>query len=529
MRMTKKWVSLLLSVFLLAGPLVSAGAEMPTIADVVDTGREAAYSANFTWHSLPLLEEEMNSLLSSLLASLSIEGYYAKPAEDSSYSSFSLKLSDSDAITFSTVADEESVYIASNLLGQSVSIPEDELEQYFANLGAYMDSISEEEGTEAQYADAFAAMYAQLAELKDMETAEVVEYTPEEAIEAMEAMYAEFGLDETLVDAVAWVEANVVGEPYEGAIGSALNVETSMATIYQLPKEKISEFVLLIMDGILDSDAYWTKVLEIVNSTEDTGLTLEDIKAEFPEIRAEIEESLSMLPDDTLARFNVCYDDAGEIVLNMIEVLIPEDENFTAPFSFYAEWLPEGFPFYAEFFQDEEGVTLVTEPKAPLSDGTPDGGFNAQISIYSMSEVIAQVNVDYSSVVAETDTSRVWDADLVISVHDSSMDIGLQFLINQVDTYADPDVLKELTMDINLLDTETTLPVLTLEATLGTQEPQGAPIDIAAETFARPGAMDEAEFETYMQGVSSSSMQAIMGLLSLLPPEVFEYMSTTSY
>ena len=147
MNAAKKWFSVLLCVLLVAVQAVGALAEVPSINGAVEQGREASFSASVGWNELPLVDESTNKLVGAILDSIEVTGRYANLDENSSYISSVIKVSGQDAVPFDVIATQDAVYIKSPIYGDKpVVFKYAEMEDFFTNLGTYMDNNVEQEG-----------------------------------------------------------------------------------------------------------------------------------------------------------------------------------------------------------------------------------------------------------------------------------------------------------------------------------------------------------------------------------------------
>lgn len=531
MRTTKKCVAILLCMLLALSQVVVALGEsektIPSLTAATEAGREANISASIKWHDLPLIDEDTNKIISSLMDATEFYTRYAKTDELSGYYSVGMKMSGQDAFTVDTVYDETTAYISSPVYGTSpLALSVDELGEFFTKLGTYMDSISED-GSE-DYSAAMASMSSMFsAQLDAAQSAKDVTEV-QDPMDALTDVYEVYGLGEALDVADKWVDKTLVGETYEGPINSAYGLEIASATSYMITKEDLIELVSGVMKTLEGNTEFWSFALanystgmEMVD--EDTP-TLEEIMESVPELTAEVLSAMEQIPEETIIRYLECYDDQGNYIASQVETIVPGNEEGTGEFSLYMEWLADTINFYMEAFQDANGFTAEVAPKADVAEGVKDDGFSFLLSIYQDNELYNEVYIDTTSVASDSEDGRVWDAGLMIAVADATETMGVNFILNQVDTYKGEDITQDVNLDMHIFMNDTSMPVLTLTATAETGEPQGPAFDITDASILHPAQMTDAEFAEWMNNVSMSAMQNVFGIIALLPADVLSVM-----
>lgn len=540
MNKAKKWMSVLLCVLLVAVQAAGALAEAsktdtaPSIHGAVAQGREASFAASVGWNELPLIDEHTNSLITAVLDSIEITGRYANIDEHSSYMSSAIKISGQDAITYDVVITEEAVYVQTPILGsEPVMFRYDEIKDFYANLGEYMDTHMEQEG-DVSYSEMFDAMFenfdfdavagnvnATFTEMpapKEMDDAEIEKN--------LRQMYAVYGLEGVFNKAIAWTDAEMQAKPMEGDVLTSYDVELESSTITELDKAKLISLMETIVPEIQDNETFWSFLYSaMTKSAASSGqeiAPLDEIMAEASQSIDELMAEMEKLPEDMYFALLEGMDKDGNTVLGQMELVVPDESEYSdGDFNMFAEWLTDSKNFYMEAGNDDGGVSFVVEPKEDLPDGLKDDGFTATFSMIDGGEVVGQLVAMSSSVVEESESGRKWDASLVFGVIDQGEeDTGIEFIVNQMDTYAGDDVHKAFGMTSSLILMGSSLPFISVDAEIGTDEPQGAPFDIETTDFINPATLDADAFAEMMKAWAAGSMKTALGMMSLLPSEV---------
>lgn len=525
MRVINKLFAVLLSALMLVTPVLVNAESAPTLEAGYLAGREMSYDITFDWHDVPLFDDEaLNGALSALFDALKIEGRQAKTGDTSAYQSFKFLISGEEAMNMDTVYEDDTAYLMSSAYGVPIAIANDEMEGYFTNLGAYLDtmmaSLSDEPIT-VSYEEMFKEMFKNMPDPSAYQPPVVT--GTEDPMDALREVYAAYGMED-VVDVVEKWLADVELTPYDGPTGSLLGLEAASAKAYVIDKAEMIALMEDIMPIIAQSEEYWQIVAQTYNSaiigTDEEPMSAEEFMAEMPAV---LEQASAMLneeiPEDAVIRYIEGYDAADTPVVGQLEMLIPEEDGSTA-FAMYMEFDPSGMPFYMEFSIMGDGLMFSVMPNENVGD-LKDEGFTASFSVVESDELAMEFILRYSSVGKDSETGRVWDGSVLLGMTDGMTEMGLQFIINQTDTYNDADVAKEATIVTNIVNGEMIMPVLTINATVKTAEPAGAPFDIndPEVTFEHPGAMDKAAFEEHMNAASFSAIFSVMQIMSMLPEE----------
>lgn len=534
MRTTKKCVAILLCMLLaLSQAVVGLGENektIPSLTTATEAGREATVSASIKWHDLPLLDEDTNKIVSSLMDATEFYARYAKTDEMSGYTSVGMKMSGEDAFTIDTVYDETTAYILSPVYGASpIALGMDELEAFFTKLGTYMDSVSED--GHGEYSAAMASMGSMFSAqaLAWQNAKDVTEET--DPMDTLTDVYEVYGLGDALDVADKWVDKTLAGEAYEGPINSAYGIEIASATSYVITKADLIELVSGVMKTLEGNTEFWSFALsnystgmEMSAGTDEDAPTLEEIMESVPELTEEVLSAMEQIPEETIIRYLECYDAQGNYIISQVEAIVPGTEEGTGEFALYMEWFADTINFYMEALMDGNGFTAEVAPKEDVAEGIKDGGFSFLLSLYQESELRYEMLIETSSVASESEDGRVWDASLVMAMAEDTQTMGVNFILNQVDTYKGEDITQDVNLDMYILSNDTSLPVLTLTATAETGEPQGPAFDITDASIIHPAQMTDEEFAEWVNDVSMSAFQSVFGIIALLPADVLSVM-----
>lgn len=197
-----------------------------------------------------------------------------------------------------------------------------------------------------------------------------------------------------------------------------------------------------------------------------------------------------------------------------------------------AEWLPEIIPFYLSLLVDGDGMQMSISENGEVSEGVMDEGVTLNLVVLDDDEVTEEVYISVSSIAgsdAQTGAD-LWEGGLTFIYSDLryEQEMGAQLWINQVTQTQDDAVTKDAVIDLSVLMNGTDYPVLTVTANTQQQAAGDLPFEVDDFNFVHPGAMDEEAFTEYMGTVQAAAMQAMLKVVSLLPPEVFEAMNTTT-
>lgn len=521
-------LAVLLCAVLVIGPAAALAAPA-NATEALEAGREVTVSGALTWHSFPMIDAETNSLIKSAVEAFTFEATMAKQDDFNTYTSQRMLISGEEAMHTNVITTDEGMYIESNALMGYQAIGYDELNTYFTRMGSYMDTMmasGDADMPESLFEGAFGqmgtAMEQVFAQMKAGD-APAAEPNAEEAEKAVNEMLATMGLEDTYAAVMDWVNAEMQGEPYSGQVGSVFGPELTDAMIYALTKERLHSLSDAFLGSLAQSEGYWNFIMENMSAVmeDDTDMTAEELMAQVDEMRADIDELIDAIPDDAIMRYNQATDSNGNYALSQIEVIIPGDENGYGEVVGYVEWQPQGLPVYAELMIEEEGFAMEITPKEAVGD-VEDKGFTAIMSIISYDEVVQTLVMQTTSIATETEGGRAWDGSLLLGMgSDYGDDMGIEVLVSQLDTYEGDDLHSVVEVNLSVLMGTSTLPLLTLNASVTTAEPQGAPFDIAAVELVHPAQMSDEEFAAYMQDTMAVTMQTAFGMMSMLPQDVF--------
>lgn len=533
----KKWLAVVMCVLMVFGQLAFAMAEqettVPSIEAAVEAGREAVYSGNLQWHSVELIDEETNSLLTSLFGAMEVQGRFGQIDETSAYGEFSLMLSGQEAIPFSFVATDEAAYVQSSMLGSPIIFRYDEMDLLMEKLQAMAETeggttMSDEEyaAVMQMYTQIYTEVFAQMDEMMNTVDLENVEnMTDEEALEFVAKAYEPLGLDQMMRDVFAWSQ-NLETVPYEGEVGSMLEADFDSSEITVVNKPQVIELMDIILDDLKGNEKYWG----LIYSTMEPAMSLEE-GTEMPtldelmeEVDVQLEDmraSLADMPEDYSFAITESFKDS-ESVLGQMEMYLPiEDEG---DFFFYLEWLTQSLGLYMEAGMDSNGIMLEVYPQDAVDENTPNDGFLAVMTIIEEAEAIGYVFLETNSVTAQTDDGRVWDGGLYVGMIDESNEMGLDFVVHQVDTYEGDDVSKTAAVDVAFVAGGASFPVATINGSIASSDSAGAPFDIETTEFVNPAQMTDEEFTQWQTDVMTSAMQSLFAVMSLLPQDVLAVM-----
>lgn len=530
------------------------------ITDLMLAGREIRYDASMSWHRLPMLEDQVNDMLVSLFDSITLEGRYAQSDYSNAYQSFLLRISGQEALPLDTVTKDGVSYIRSPLYGTKVmSLAYKDIKPFMETVGVYLDKLMAEQSADMP-ADSFSDMFAQIAAQipDDPEEAYGAYYSygdDDEQLEAMQqetvdALYAQYGLGELPEKLTAWVDS-MEGIPYTDTLNSVYDVEYDSVTLYQTDKAKIIELFEIILGGMKDNEAFWNMAVSqnpaMLYSNGD-AVSMEEILTSYDEMYDEIMRSMDMLGEDTVVNVYECADAAGNEVMTQVEILIvgPESEIAAAgtteadvqsatpasEINGYLAWLADSANIYMEMIVDDtDGMIFSVEPNPQLPNGLKDDGFIAAFSLVEDGEESMQLMMQYSSIATGLNGNRVWDGSLTFIASDMREAYGVQLVMNEVDAFIGEDVEKQVTCDLYLIMNAETYPVMSVQANVSTGEMQDPPFDVEDPTLevSDLGAMTEAEIGQWIESdIMVGSMQTVMKIVGLLPPEVLQSMMGTS-
>lgn len=541
MRTAKKWLAAVLSLLLVlsqAAWVLAEETQVPSIMDAVAAGREASYSVSFEWGQNPMLvpDAETNALIASIIDSLEFTGRYTTNEDNTEgYTVSAINLDGEEAMSLNTVYEDGDAYISSQMLGDPIAVPQDEMRGYVVNLGHYIDMKAEANGEEldVSFAEQYGAMYDSFLDR--------IEAYKDGMVTEMSGPVAEVYTADLTQAATDWIEKEMVPEKVEEDTGSIFGIKSSSADKYTLTREQVIELFELLTPLLMENDAYWDVVMNfyaLQMSASDPELTVEELKAYGPEVSAAILENVQEIPEGSILYMYVCYDENGDHILSKLECVVPVSEKTvtsydtdgktgesteTTDLRVNMEWMPDGIPFYMEALVDElDGIKLTIEGKSDTPDAPKDEGFVAVMDILSYGDVQVEFVMETTDIVADEDGTRVWDGEILLAMLDpSGQATGLLLSAHQEDSYEGNEMSISLDASMEMLMGDMELPILSMQATIETGTPQGAPFEVD-ESFVHPGAMSEDEFMTYMdKTLTPSTMKAMMRFASMLPNEVY--------
>lgn len=511
MSIRKNLTALFVAAIMLLCPLAGTLAEDTHTS--YSAGGEVSYSATATWHDLPWMTIEENEQIASLLDALEITGRMGIDGE-SLYDGGSILLNGREVLRDDIVFTEDGVYVNATYLPYPTAVLDGDAEGYLRNLGAYLDTMT----GEGIYEDQFMAVYEMLNGLMQMDPEEMLEQIPMEDIAAMlEAM----GFEAMMNEISAFAAKLMLGEAYEGEIGSVFGVETSKAIIYPVEKADLIEFMEITRRFTEGNEAFTSFILEIMKAQDPMygEISVEDVMAEVPAVFDEVLAEMQNIPDDFSFHYNYCMDDDGNYVLGQLELYIPD--GYGDDMVGYMEWLPSGDSLYFELTMAGSGLTFSLQPKDDLPGGVKDNGFTAVLSMVSNGEVDGQMILQTASISSESDGKRVYDGEVLFGFVDGYDEIGARLLVNQIETSTDDSVNKDITLDTYAIYNEDEYPLVTLNLNVQLGDSTGVPFDVDAMEFVQPGQMTQDEFESYMEDTQATLLQQVLLIASALPPQIF--------
>lgn len=537
MKATKKWISLLLSALLLFGLGATSLASnyeghASRLFEAYADGREISASLSVDWKNPMMVDAETNALLSSVFADLELLTTYGMADETTHYATFALALSGQEAVRFSSMDDEDSMYFGATTMPSVLKVDYADIPTLWANYMAYMNEMS------GGYVDSSTiAMQDAMTEIMNSMYSEdvTVEFTPYPSdYEWDEDTAADAWIDSMdiadVVEAIeAWTEEEMAGEPYPLPLISMSGTRPHESVMYELTKDKVIALYELVLPLLKDNEAYWNtikSVFESMNTVLDSEVA--DIPGE--DLGKQLDtmlESLQAIPDD----LSLCYiqglDKNGEVVLNVIDGIIPSDSSYSGDFTIFSEWTPGSTNFYLEMGDETGGFTLKVTPQDRTSKGFVDEGFKAVFTpIGYDGEPEGALVISTNSVSYQQDDTTVWDGGMTFSLDTGyGMTMGLEFIAHNTGTDDGTDLRKETTLDVAVLMDGAQMPILTLNGTIETGELSDLPFDLEAleEGPVDLGKMSEEEFAAFFENdVMYAALRSILAVGSLLPDEVMQ-------
>lgn len=528
MRVAQRCLALVLSLFLLLAQSAVGLAEdtgVQSISDAFASGREVSFRAKADWAGLPLLDEETNSLLASLLGAMEFTGSYGAAQDGStSYVNFDLLMQGQSALPFQMVTDTAGVYYVSPIYAGPLAVEVEKLPVIFHNFGAFLEAqMPDAEGSVVEMFDMYGAMMGSLqaGEMPEMPL-----------LDGADEILAALDIEPILAALDSWSQTALTAEPYEGEIISVLGVETGTANVYEITKEELVALANELVPLLKGNTAFWEALLQ----SDLTGATVKEAEADLDDMIAEVQAELEQLPanmesnmpDGLVMRYLECLDVTGKHTLSEVEFYIPAASEEEEDFTLYLEWLEDGTSFYLYGAENGDGFSLLlmeepTETASQDGQTVTDDYFGGALSVYEDDEITTEILLSVAKQLTEKQGERVNDWMFTVSLSDGLEEYGLEIASTNTTTYDGQDAASETTIDVSLLAGEETMPILTIAAEAVSGEPKGPAFDVEAMQgdFIRLGNMTEEEFITWMTvDETNAIMQLAMRIMSLLPQDI---------
>ena len=470
--------------------------------------RGVSFEAWAQWHGSWLIADgETNDLIEGLLDAVKIKGSMGA-TDEGEYATFDIQIEDQSALSIQTVAMEDSIYLVSPLYPSPLAIEgEDEAMQILQNMIAYLEALMDmPAGTIVETIEALAEQSETAFSMVDME--------------AIEAMFMD--LMPMAEEMEAWMADALAGEMFEGEVASVYaGVEIENAMLYMLTSDEIITFAENVLPEMKNSTLYWTTAFEMMEQypTDDNGNPLSE--AEFMDGIGELldmmtESIVAALEemDDIVMYYAECYDANGDVVTNMVHMIIPDEVTM------YIEWPAEGSLIHMALIMGSEAYTLDILCSQSEADGE-ESQFNITFKIIEDDEIMGTIVFDVISVTTKVGNGTMSNARVLLGAIDeeSGEEMGLEILLSKQEATVGGKVRVECQMDINVLVMDETMPIITFGVDVEKGEPS-LPFDPASDMlFFYPGTLDEEAFVAWMtEDVAGSAMMTMLRIINLLPP-----------
>ena len=515
-RNAKLLAILLAAIMVLAQvPLALAGENNPLLA-AKNAGREVSYEGKITWHGLPFLDDDTNSLIASVLDALKFAGRSGSDG-DVAYASSGVYLQDQPAIVFDSVVTEEGAYVSSSFLPEPVAIELEDAEQLIARvMGLAESALGLPEG---MIEGAIESSLAQAADSANM----LADGMPE----ALEGM-----VEALLPQLMEWAEAAFEGEAYEGAFTSAYGVDIASTTLYKIGFEDMLNLADIFFSALASNDEYWAFIIaQMKPFMQMTGEEMPPDDEMLTMVKAAMEDVMAALPElreqeiDAYLYYAECCDSAGLPVTNVVQFVVATEDN---PVNFYVEWLPGGRDIFILFTVDLNGA--MVEISAPAAKASTVGSrtdterdFYIILTQLQDDEPAGKIKLGVSSKTIEFGNASTCEGQVqlltmgVFSEEVMGVEAGWVTAVESDGT----DVTIGTQVDLTLHMGDDSSKLVTLECVTATGDPQGAPFAIEGTEFFRPAKASDEELAAFAtERIPTAAMQAVFYILSLLPEDV---------
>ena len=507
-RNTKLLAILLAAMMVMAqAPLALAGVN--PLQAAVEAGREVSFEEKVVWYGIPFLDEATNSTIASVLNTMKFAGR-SGTAGDAAYAAIALYLQDQPAANFDFVVQGDGLYANSNFLPRPIAVEAEDV----AVLAERFSPLAEE------------ALGFPVSMLESAVESSMGQMAG--SLSMLEGIMAPMA--ESLAEPVmAWAEAALAGELYEGALESAFGVGVASAMLTGVTFEDMLDLLDIVLPPILENDAYWAFIIEQMKPI--MGMMGQEMPADNDELLAAMKESLGQvtaaLPAlreqgiEAYLYYAECYDAAGDVVTNQVKFFMPSEDT---PIDFLVEWLPDGENYLARFLIGANGLTLKISAPAPVvAAGGTSREFNVNLSLLKDGEAAGEFALAVTCKTAEEGGKSTSEGLVRLTTAGmlSPDAMGVEVGWKVATEAAGEDAKLNAKIDIAFLAGEASVPMVSFECAAATGEPQGLPFEIEGTEFFHIAKASEEELTAFVEEeLQVTAMQAAFQILALLPEEV---------
>lgn len=492
----KKLSALFLALVMLALPVLGLAASPAEMLDgAVEAGRPLTTTVSFIPGTLPV-DAETAALVNDMLNALALR--VSNQEGDAPQTDVALMLSGNDVLTFSTAVKDDVVYVNSSLLGpDTISANAEEGEKLMERIVQMLvdSGAMPQEAVDAfkQQLDAAMNSTVQSTESAEMDTT------------ALMALVEK-------ITASATVE-EVTAQPKN------CDPATTKLTMTMTGEDMVTSYTVLaeMLKSIPEVMQSLDQVGQVMDGGPMTGAQLLDTMVEM--IRQAFEQ-IEMTADVTLY-----FDEAGDMVA--FQALAPmvnkeEAETLTLEYNYSRLTTSEGVTYTAGAIgQDGENNGVSISFDMLLGESKTVAGISA-------AEIKAGVTgsplffVTYSNDKERTETSAKDAMKIELVVQDEETGEPVQIVVT-ADIAAEKqneDVACTTEAKLYLTGIEDHLIGVKVESVTGNAAPS-----IVAEDTLRPGAMDDAEFNAFLNSIVQNLQMNLMVVLQNLPASVLQMMT----
>lgn len=479
MKTARKWLVWVLVALMVGLQGTALAFEETPFEAAMLSGQEVQYTGSYIWHNPPVIDEETNSLLASLLGALTISGSYG--IGDSVYHNMDVLISGESVLPMDVViSPEAAVAVQSPILGGTLGV---------RTASMYGGAVPSAEGVEAM-ANLVGEDFIATFQLEGF-----VEQIQAKVIDVMESAQRTYGV-----------------------MPSVFGAKTREAQTFTVTKEDVMEVFALCLPDLLANTGYWEFILDMMGGDAmfaELGVSREDLLAQIAGMEGDLLYALDeLIPERAKLVYSQCYDEAG--IHNLSVITLSAMANYYVGREqelIRVEWVPGG-----------SGVRILITGSGVRVDTVlekTDTGYAAYVDVDESETNVFTGRLTYTA--AESAEGEVYTREEKVTLDVNFQEQGWSGGFDIVFATRTEGIAQSAACTLSITDNGTQMPVLSAysEEWIADADQVGSRIDLTAENIAYPAEMTEAEMTAWMESLQIAAMQTVLKIGGMLPPDVF--------